>query len=133
MPVSYTHLCIMNNIYPLLHTSKEMLIAQTYVGANIMMCGSIGGVKVKIREVYPFTCFVHCYDYELNLLLEKATSVNNKVRVFSQICLPFQHFFTLISMNGRFGGSSSNQVTQSFYNKMELQHSYSQRCVRKPI
>ena len=33
-------------------------------------------------------------------------------------------------MNGCFGGSNVSQVTQIFYNKMELQHSYSQRCVQ---
>ena len=55
-----------------------------------------------------------CYAHQLNLLLEKATSVNNKEFFLKSVCHSI-NFFTPISTNGRFGGRSATQVTPSFY------------------
>jgi hypothetical protein len=72
---------IKNVIDPLLHRTPNKLIAQTYDGANVMS-GAIGGVQAKIKDTYKHAHFVHCYAHQLNLIMQKATSQNPKVKVF---------------------------------------------------
>ncbi|XP_025203219.1 SCAN domain-containing protein 3-like [Melanaphis sacchari] len=39
---------------------KHKLVAQTYDGAAVMS-GHVGGLQVKVKELYPKALFVHCF------------------------------------------------------------------------
>ncbi|KAJ1203148.1 hypothetical protein NDU88_006942 [Pleurodeles waltl] len=62
-------------------SGKEKLIAQSYDGASVMR-GASGGVKKKIRDIYPNAHYVHCYAHQLNLIMEQAASKISRVRIF---------------------------------------------------
>ena len=59
----------------------QCLIAQSYNGAAAMS-GSHGGVQVLVKEFYNKANLVHSYDHQLNLILQRATSQNTRVRIF---------------------------------------------------
>jgi hypothetical protein len=84
---------IKNVIDPLLHRTPNKLIAQTYDGANVMS-GAIGGVQAKIKDTYKHAHFVHCYAHQLNLIMQKATSQNPKVKVFFSNLSAIPNFFS---------------------------------------
>ena len=49
------------------------LIAQSYDGATAMS-GSHVGMQVLVKEICNSTLLVYCYDHQLNLVLQRATS-----------------------------------------------------------
>ena len=57
--------------------APHKLIAQTYDGAAALS-GVRNGVQAIIKDVYPSAYFIHCYAHQLNLILQKATSVSPK-------------------------------------------------------
>lgn len=57
------------------------LIAQTYDGAAVMS-GTTAGVQQKVKDVYPYANFVHCYAHQGNLIMQQATSASKDVRIF---------------------------------------------------
>ena len=77
-------------------------IAQTYDGAAALS-GVRNGVQAIIKDVYPSAYFIHFYAHQFNLVLQKATSVSPKVRIFfSQFIWYSGMFFQLSAKNGCF-------------------------------
>ena len=72
----------MENIDSLNLESK--LIAQAYDGAAVMR-GSINGVQVQIKKSFPHARYVHCYAYQLNLIIKKMASCNKRLKLFFQV------------------------------------------------
>ncbi len=62
---------LLNELNSLL-SNTEKLIALTYDGASALS-GKEKGVQTRIKEVYKNAHYVHCYAYQLNLIIEKAT------------------------------------------------------------
>ena len=46
------------------------------------MRGRIGGVHVKVKEVYENAYYVHCAAHQLNLVLSMAASCNREAKLF---------------------------------------------------
>ena len=46
------------------------------------MRGRIGGVHVKVKQVYENAHYVHCAAHQLNLILSKAASCNKEAKLF---------------------------------------------------
>ena len=59
----------------------QCLVAQSYDRAAAMS-GSHGGVQVLDKEIYNNAHLVHCYGHQSNLILQRATSQNARVRIF---------------------------------------------------
>ena len=59
----------------------DKLIAQCYDGAN-NMSGCHNGLQTKIKTLYQYAYFVHCYAHQLNLILKQATSTLTPIRRF---------------------------------------------------
>ena len=57
------------------------MAAQTYDGDSVMR-ERIGGVHVKVKQVYKNTHYVHCAAHKLNLILSKAASCNKEAKLF---------------------------------------------------
>ena len=72
---------ILNELEKILQGDKKKLIAQTYDGASVMR-GRIGGVHVKVKEVYENAYYVHCAAHQLNLVLSMAASCNREAKLF---------------------------------------------------
>lgn len=85
--------CIKTELDPLLKNTPDKLIAQAYDGANVMS-GKTGGVQSKIKESYKNAHFVHCYAHQLNLIMQKATSQNTKVKIFFATLSGIPNFFS---------------------------------------
>ena len=51
-------------------------------------------MQAIIKRAYPSAHFVHCYAHKLNLILQKATSVNRNVRVFFSSLSGVSEFFS---------------------------------------
>ena len=66
---------------PLIGQKPEKLVAQTYDGAAVLS-GVNRGVQARLKEIYNNAYFVHCYAHQLNLIVQKAASQNQRVRVF---------------------------------------------------
>jgi hypothetical protein len=73
--------------------NPEKLIAQSYDGAAVM-CGKLGGVQVKVRELYKHANFIHCYAHQLNLILQKAASQNKMIKKNFANLQAFSTFFS---------------------------------------
>lgn len=73
--------CILKQLEPILKDCPDKLIGQTYDGAAVMR-GQVGGVNVKIKELYKNAHFIYCYAHQLNKLLEQAASRIPSVRIF---------------------------------------------------
>jgi hypothetical protein len=73
--------------------NPEKLIAQSYDGAAVMS-GKLGGVQVKVRELYKHANFIHCYAHQLNLILQKAASQNKMIKKFFANLQAFSTFFS---------------------------------------
>lgn len=58
------------------------------------MSGATGGVQAKIKAHYPSAHFIHCYAHQLNLILERAASQNQSVRVFFFYLSAFPAYFS---------------------------------------
>ena len=65
----------------IIKTEVNKLIAQCYDGAN-NMSGCHNGLQTKIKALYKYAYFVHCYAHQLNLILKQATSVLIPIRRF---------------------------------------------------
>ena len=77
----------------LIANSHSKLIPQSYDGANVMS-GTRGGVQTKIKQKYKYAYFVHCYAHQLNLIMQKATSQNAKVKIFFSNLSAIPNFFS---------------------------------------
>lgn len=73
--------CILEAIDPLLQQNPNKLIAQSYDGASVMS-GGLNGVQTKIKTIYPYANYVHCYAHQLNLIMSGATSANSQAKIF---------------------------------------------------
>ncbi|XP_025417992.1 zinc finger MYM-type protein 1-like [Sipha flava] len=69
--------CIIFNLEKVLE-SPDMLICQSYDGANVMS-GRLKGVQKIINNSYKNAHFIHCYAHQLNLILIQATSQNQSL------------------------------------------------------
>jgi hypothetical protein len=58
------------------------------------MSGKLGGVQVKVRELYKHANFIHCYAHQLNLILQKAASQNKMIKIFFASLQAFSTFFS---------------------------------------
>ncbi|CAH1103808.1 unnamed protein product [Psylliodes chrysocephalus] len=85
--------CIKTELESLLKNTPDKLIAQAYDGANVMS-NKTGGVQSKIKETYKNAHFVHCYAHQLNLIMQKATSQNTKVKIFFATLSEIPSFFS---------------------------------------
>ena len=72
---------LLDELQTILGNDYWKLIAQTHDGAATLS-GARNGVQAIVKETYPYAYFVHCYAHQLNLLLQKATSINTNVRIF---------------------------------------------------
>ncbi|GBL99104.1 hypothetical protein AVEN_64104-1 [Araneus ventricosus] len=70
----------------------EKLISQSYDGTNVMS-GQHAGVQAFIQCAYKNAQYVHCYAHQLNLIVGKATSQNQQVRVFFSNLSDITSFF----------------------------------------
>ena len=52
---------------------RGKLNAQVYDGAAVMR-GATGGMQRKVHNIYRSAHYVHCYAYQLNLIMPQATS-----------------------------------------------------------
>jgi hypothetical protein len=59
------------------------------------MSGKLGGVQVKVRELYKHANFIHCYAHQLNLILQKAASQNKMIKIFFASLQAFSTFFSM--------------------------------------
>ena len=84
---------ILTELAKILQGNKKKIIAQTYDGASVMK-GRIGGVHVKVKEVYPNAHYVHCAAHQVNLVLSRAGSCNNEARLFFAKLDQFPNFFS---------------------------------------
>ena len=71
----------MTELAKILQGNTNKVIAQTYYGASVMK-GRIGGVHVKVKQVYQNAHYVHCAAHQVNLILSRAGSFNNETRLF---------------------------------------------------
>jgi len=79
---SETLTCLLENeLQPLIGQEPEKLIAQTYDGAAVLS-GVHSGVQARLKETYNNAYFIHCYAHQLNLIVQKAASQNQRARVF---------------------------------------------------
>ena len=83
---------LLKELEPLIGDCKGKLIAQTYDGASALS-GIHKGVQTRIKEVYKNAHYIHCYAHQLNLILEKATSHNSKVKLFFSSLSGISAFF----------------------------------------
>lgn len=60
---------------------REKPSVQAYDGANVMR-GEWAGVQQKVCAHFNNAYYVHCYAYQLNLIMHQATSHIPAVRVF---------------------------------------------------
>jgi hypothetical protein len=60
---------------------RTKLIAQGYDGASVMR-GNINGVQTRIKEEYPNAQYIHCQCHQLNLVMQRACSANEKASEF---------------------------------------------------
>lgn len=106
-------------IDPLLETSPNKLIAQSYDGAAVMS-GQKSGVNVKIKEKYPFAFFIHCYAHQLNLIMIQSISKNKQVRIFfsnlSEIPVFFSHSPQRVSVLDEIVGVRLPRTVQTRWN-----------------
>ncbi|KAG1924938.1 zinc finger MYM-type protein [Pimephales promelas] len=72
---------------------EKKLIAQAYDGATVMR-GATGGVQRKVQDVYGSAYYVHCYAYQLNLIMQQATSHIPKIGQFFSDIGGFSAFFS---------------------------------------
>lgn len=72
---------ILSEINPILKNIPNKLIAQSYDGAAVMS-GQKRGVNVRVKELYPYAYYVHCYVHQLNLIMTQSVSQNKEVRIF---------------------------------------------------
>ena len=56
---------------------ESKLIAQAYDGTAVKR-GSINGVQVQMKNFFPRPRYVHCYAYQLNLIIKKMASCNKR-------------------------------------------------------
>ena len=87
--------CIEDEIYPIIMETPQKLIAQTYIGANVMS-GAPGGVKSFIKKKYPYAHYIHCYAQQLNLLIQNAASQQREC--FLIIYQQFPPFFQILQI-----------------------------------
>ena len=83
---------LLRELRPIIGNNSTILIAQCYDGAA-NLSGTRNGVQAIIKRAYPSAHFVHCYAHKLNLILQKATSVNRSVRVFFSSLSGVSEFF----------------------------------------
>lgn len=55
-------------------------MTEAYDGVSVMH-GATGGVRRKIQEIYSNT-FIHCYAYQLNLVMQTAISLITPMHCF---------------------------------------------------
>lgn len=72
---------ILSEINPILKNTPNKLIAQSYDGAAVMS-GQKSGVNVRVKELYPYAYYIHCYAHQLNLIMTQSVSQNKEVRIF---------------------------------------------------
>ena len=84
---------LLDELQTILGNDHWKLIAQTYDGAATLS-GARNGVQAIVKETYPYAYFVHCYAHQLNLLLQKATSISTNVRVFFNNLFGIPGFFS---------------------------------------
>ena len=72
---------ILTELATILKGDKGKVVAQTYDGASVMR-GRIGGVHVKVMEVYKNAYYVHCAAHQLNLILSSAAGCNKEAKLF---------------------------------------------------
>lgn len=72
---------ILSEINPILKNTPNKLIAQSYDGAAVMS-GQKSGVNVRVKELYPYSYYIHCYAHQLNLIMTQSVSQNKEVRIF---------------------------------------------------
>ena len=73
--------CILQQLDLVLKNCSNKLFGQTSDGAAVMR-GHLGGVNVKIKEIYKNAHFVYCSAHQFNKLLEQAVSSIPSVRIF---------------------------------------------------
>ena len=84
---------ILTELAKILQGNKNKLIAQTYDGASVMR-GRIGGVHVKVKQVYQNAHYVHCAAHQINLVLSRAASCNKEARLFFAKLDQIPNFFS---------------------------------------
>lgn len=68
------------------------LIAQIYNGASVMV-GSFHGMQVIDTDSYSSAEYIHCYAYQVNLIMIKTASVSKNVWICFQVYRVYAFFF----------------------------------------
>nr|XP_013768387.1 PREDICTED: zinc finger MYM-type protein 1-like [Pundamilia nyererei] len=77
-------------------------VAQTYDGAAVMS-GSTGGVQAHFRRLHPEAIYVHCYAYQLNLVLcNTCKAIPEAVELFSLLECVYSFFSTSLVNHHKF-------------------------------
>ena len=61
------------------------------------MKGSINGVQVQMKKFFPYAHYVHCYAYQLNLIIKKMASCNKRLKLIFSSLNGIGVFFTISS------------------------------------
>ena len=72
---------ILEQLRTVIGDNTTKLIAQTFDGANVMR-GEKGGVQAKLRAVYKYAYFLHCYAHQLNLIMSNSCAITRSTRIF---------------------------------------------------
>ncbi|XP_050066274.1 zinc finger MYM-type protein 1-like [Aphis gossypii] len=71
----------------------QKVVCQTYDGASVM-AGEKNGVQSIIQNIYPMAIFIHCYAYQLNLVLLHGAKTIKDVKLFIANLTMFHTFFS---------------------------------------
>lgn len=72
---------------------ESKLVCQTYDGAAVM-ASELNGLQKKIKELAPYSIFIHCYAHKLNLVLSQSAGEVKEARIFFQTLTGFPAFFS---------------------------------------
>ena len=84
---------ILEQLDIILQGNGQKLIAQTFDGANVMK-GKKAEVQAKIKAVYSNAHLIHCYAYQLNLIMRNAAGITRNARIFFSNILAIPTFFS---------------------------------------
>ena len=94
---------------------SDKLVAQSYdKAANLS--GSRSVVQKRIKNHYLYVHFIHCHAYKLNLIVQKACSLNKSVQIFFNNLSGILTFFQFTLANGCFRSSSPSSNSTIFCN-----------------
>ncbi|XP_050066556.1 zinc finger MYM-type protein 1-like [Aphis gossypii] len=90
----------------------DKLVCQTYDEAAVM-AGQKNGVQAIIKQSYPKAMFIHCYDYQLNLVFLHGSKSIKSVKIFISDLTMFHTFFSRSPKRSQFLREKGFKLPQS--------------------